>query len=433
MRRLRALFNRVRPPRSVLNLAGWAIAGQLIPLAVSPLLTRWYEPAAFGAMATVIAIVSVTLVIAGGKLEVGVTTTPDPADRIDIARTGRTLVIVVSICVGLVAMATLAADWTLFGLSPAIALLIAAATFLGGWLAFDRALLLRAEEYNRIGLRSMLNATSLAIQQVVYGLYSLGTVGLVAGWSLSGVAAFLVPKRQGFIGLAGPREALAGLSKWRTYPLTLVPAGLLNQVGQYLPVFALGFLFGDTILGQYSLVVRILALPAGLVAFSAGQFFFGKASRLRREGSNSLTSLIRSAVLRLFFFGGLPVLFASLSAPLWFPWVYGDVWTQAGVFGLIMAPALVTQITVGPVSTVLITLGRNRDQLNWDIFRVAVLVTATVVASAGSLPAEAVVALFSAALTLTYLDILRRSLAAARLHDAASSPGDSADEAEPGS
>ena len=422
MRRLRALFNRVRPPRSVLNLAGWAMAGQLIPLAVSPLLTRWYEPAAFGAMATVIAIVSVTLVIASGKLEVGVTTTPDPADRVGIARTGRTLVIVVSICVGLVGMATLAADWTLFGLSPAIALLIAAATFLGGWLAFDRALLLRAEEYNRIGLRSMLNATSLAIQQVVYGLYSLGTVGLVAGWSLSGVAAFLVPKRQGFIGLAGPREALAGLSKWRTYPLTLVPAGLLNQVGQYLPVFALGFLFGDAILGQYSLVVRILALPAGLVAFSAGQFFFGKASRLRREGSRRLSQVLKAAVIRLFVLGGIPVLIASLTAPVWFPWVYGDQWKQAGIFGLIMAPALVSQITVGPVSTVLITLGRNSYQLTWDVFRVVVLLGVTLVSAIADLPPVAAVGLFSAALTLTYLEVLRRCLSAARAYDSGDAP-----------
>lgn len=406
--------SKFRPPKRVMHLAGWAVAGQLVPLAAAPVLARIYSPEDFGVLAVVVATTSVLLVLASGRLEIGITTAPTSAEGTLIARTGRFLVMGVSLTLAIAVAILAMLDISILGMSPPVLALLAPATLIGGWLAVDRGLLIRVEDYNRIGLRSLLGPTGQVVQQFAWVLRAAGQFGLVAGWALGNVLAILVPKRIGRVGIAGPREGLKGIYHWRQFPITLVPAGLLNQVAQYLPVFVLGALFGDAILGQYSLVVRILGVPAGLMAFAAGQFFFGTVSRVHREKSGDVTALLRRAVLGLLLFGGLPVLCLSLTSSLWVPVVFGDQWREAGTFGMLMAPALAAQITVVPVGNMLVSLGQNASQLRWDVYRVVFLVISAVALSLLESPPVVAVGAISFVLSITYLELLLRVFRAAR-------------------
>ncbi len=95
-----------------------------------------------------------------------------------------------------------------------------------------------------------------------------------------------------------------------------MPASLLNATAlNALPIF-IGAAFGGSVLGLWSLAMRVLSAPMALIAQSVGAVFYQKAVVVR-DSSATLGALYLHVVRRLALRGGLYILVVLLLATNW--------------------------------------------------------------------------------------------------------------------
>lgn len=365
-------------------MAGTAF-GQLLAIAVSPLLSRIYTPGDFGVFSVVNAFAMVLGTVAALRYEMAI---PLPRDD-EEARA----VLVVAACVtaGTTAVMTVA-FWLLGPLIadlvgthrvepwlvwvPLIAAAIAVFQMLNQWA-------LRHRRYSATARRNFVSAVTTVAVQLVAGLRLTGPGGLVAGLGIgqaAGAGSLLVgsglvhPVRTGTLGRVARR--------FRRFPALLAPAGLLNATGIYVPVLLLSALYGPQEAGWFGFTQRIVAVPVAIVGQAVAQVYLSELALSRRSGGARQAALFRTASARLALLGGVGGLaLLLLSRPL-FPLVFGSSWGPSGAMAQALAISMALQLVASPLSQTLIVYERTGWQLSWDAGRLIVVTTSALATSA---------------------------------------------------
>jgi O-antigen/teichoic acid export membrane protein len=201
--------------------------------------------------------------------------------------------------------------------------------------------------------------------------------GLVLADIVSRVATSAVLLRHIRRGLhLGPLRRIWGGAKGfahshRSYPLLVVPSGLLNTVGVAATPVLMFATFDVETAGQYSLVERVILLPAGLVAQAITQVFTGRFAQILRTEPASATREYLSLITTLALVALVPALLLFMLGPSVFGWVFGSNWQVAGEFARILSLHMLISFVAAPVNLVLTLGGRKHYQLYWDIGRLA--------------------------------------------------------------
>jgi O-antigen/teichoic acid export membrane protein len=124
----------------------------------------------------------------------------------------------------------------------------------------------------------------------------------------------------------------------------------------------------------------------------------------------------------------LPAILLGLAGPPLFRYVFGAEWSPAGILAALMAPWMLAQLSVAPLSRLIFVLGGQETKLIYDGFGLLLTISAFLGASAARLDLAGAIGLLSglrAVAYVIYFIILARIVAAA--------PGRDVDEnAEPG-
>ncbi|WP_040197570.1 lipopolysaccharide biosynthesis protein [Candidatus Soleaferrea massiliensis] len=154
--------------------------------------------------------------------------------------------------------------------------------------------------------------------------------------------------------------------RYRHFLFFSMPSGVVNTYANQIPVFLLGFFWDAGIVGQYSMMMRVLALPITLLGQSIGDVFRQRASseytstgQCRDVYFKTLRSLALIAILPF----GILLLF---SKPL-LTWFFGSQWGMAAVFSSIMAPFFYVKLVVSPLTFMTIVAERQRFEMLWQI------------------------------------------------------------------
>jgi len=171
-------------------------------------------------------------------------------------------------------------------------------------------------------------------------------------------------------------------SRYRRFPLLLMPAGVVNTAGLYLPVLLVAATYGATAAGWLGFTQRVLALPVTLIGQATAQVYLSELARNHRERSGRQGPLFRVASARLALVGGvLGILLLLLAAPL-FPVVFGEAWRTSGLMAQALAISLALQLVASPLSQTLIVFERTGTQLAWDVTRLVTVSTSVYLSSA---------------------------------------------------
>ena len=209
---------------------------------------------------------------------------------------------------------------------------------------------------------------------------------------------------------------LEGLKRYRRFPLIDSGSALLNTASWQLPAFLLAAFFSPVVVGFYSLSFMVLQLPMSLIGSSIAQVFFQRAAEARSDGT--LSHLVENVFRLLIMIGIFPILTVTIIGPDLFAVVFGENWTEAGVYAQILSVWAFVWFISSPLSTIWAvlekqTFGMRVTTLNF-VTRVASLVL-------GGMSGSPVVALSlfagSGVLVYGYLNVKMMLFSGVRLID----------------
>jgi O-antigen/teichoic acid export membrane protein len=385
------MLNRVRVffrgefNRNVLTLMTGTGLAQLIPLAVTPILSRIYSPEQFGVLALFVAVVSSLSVLATGRYEMAIMLPRKNADATNIAALSITINLVVS--VALFAVACLfnkpisdalgngsISTWLYF--VPLAVLLNGIYLNLNYWSNRNKLYFLMAH-------RRVLHSGGSSAVQLGLGLLRAGAGGLVVG-SLSGQAlaagmmANMVRRHSPQLWRGIDRRKMWALAKrYKSCPQFLVPAHTLGALSIQLPAIFINTTFGLAASGFYMLAERVVGTPLSLVSASIGDVFRQEISECYLAGKHCRKVFI-STFKKLAAVATPPFLVLLFFAPPLFALVFGEKWRVSGEYVQLMCPMFYLRFISNPLSLVAIIAQKNRFEFLWQLGMLIFLVLAAV-------------------------------------------------------
>ena len=375
------LFDRYLPSGSFLRnvsvLAGGTAFSQAVTVLVAPVLTRIYTPGDFGVLAVYTSVLSILLVMGALRYEWAI---PLPADDATALRLLwlcflvlgglASLVFLLQALVGtiLVEQAGMPELRLLLWLLPLGLFAACAIAILTKWAA-------RKKRFDAVAKTSVGQSTIQAATQITSGLWGAGALGLVLGQLAGQFFGWLALMKftAGSIRTRETRpkapELLEVARRYKRFPLYLGWSALLNSLSVFLPPLLLASLFGMQVAGWFALGQRVVAIPVQLIAQSAGNVYFVRASEIAQQDIVALRDLYRRFALRLLIVSLVTILPIAMLAPWLFALIFGASWQAAGEYIRPMAVMFLVQFVAHPLSLTLIVMERQDLVLALDILR----------------------------------------------------------------
>lgn len=361
--------------RNVTLLVGGTALGQLIVLAVSPLLTRLYSPEDFGYLATYSSILGTILVIGSLRYQLAIPLPEKDEDAFALLLISFMVLISVSAVASLILYSGKELLFTLLNSQP----------LQNFWWLLPLGLLgagsyqalsywsIRKNIYRNLSITKLTQAVGLVVTQVGFGFLNSGVLGLVAGDIIGRTAGSGNLARLTFKAGIWQKISLQRIRqnawRYRHFPLLTSGSALLNSAGLQLPSLIVLTLYGPQVAGWFTLSQRVLGIPTTILATSVSQVYVGKAAQLARTAPKELSSLFKQTISRLFLIALLPAFTLFILAPQFFTFIFSQEWFQTGQYTQILIPMFLAQFTISPLSQTLIILERQGLQLFWDVGR----------------------------------------------------------------
>lgn len=367
---------RSRAIRAVGVMASATGAGQLLIFATLPVVTRLYDPVAFGLYALIAAFVGVASVGACLCLDLAIIQcdTPQSADELCAAAVLSTPV---TALISAVALAVLI-DAGLFGYGalawwtvPLVATMIG----LNGLYLASRYRHLREQRYLLVARATLAQGAGRAFAPLVWFFLLSSWAGLMLGELTGralGVKGMLLP----LLRQLKENAAWVGIRQWwsivkreRRYTVVLLATVLVDACASLLIAPLLAGAYGPGVAGEYFLVASVLVAPSALIGTAAADVLHTRGAALLRSNPERLPYFLQRAVGLLLLAGCgiyLPVYFL---APYVLPVLFGPKWVLNVPIAQAMTPFMIVAFAASPCSRLLVVLNRTGLKVLSDVIR----------------------------------------------------------------
>jgi lipopolysaccharide exporter len=345
-----------------------------------PLLARIYSPASIGENAIFVAVMAILSTIACGRYEFAVMLPKEEEEGMAALWAAFIFCGIFSLlCVpafgGLIALGVKGIRTDLQWAVPIGVLMSGLSNGLSFWLLRHRAFWLVSSA------KLLGNIVTIAIQ-VTLGMMGNNTEkSLLLGMVLGYVALLLAYSQfflKNYVGLLietlKSGRIIPTIYRYSKFPLIDFWSATIDNFAGQVPVFILRQFFPIAQVGHYTMAMRVLTIPIGLISASISQVFFQRAAEMHGQGKN--ISVFTNQIYRKIIYLGLPpLLFISIFGEWLFSILLGNQWAAAGKLAQVMAPALFFALLFNPLSSVVIILERQQIAL---ISRILMLMVAVI-------------------------------------------------------
>ena len=307
-------------------LVGGTTLAQMIGVLASPLLTRLYTPTDFGEFSVVMALVAVLVVVSSLTYDFAI---PLPASHSEAANVVALCLFTIAVVSSITAVALLLGGGTLLtwlgaGSLASASLLVLMGQISGATIAVVKQWAVRTKSFSLIATNSLIQATAVVGAQLLLGIASLGSVGLLSGALVGSMAGFTRLARAAWNSHQDAFRQVSWSGMWRAarryrrFAFLSTPSVLLNTLTLRAPILLVVALYGAELGGMFALAQRVVALPAVLIAGAAGQVFFAQAAPLARTSVDELHALFVRISLSLAAAAIVPTILLMVFAPMLF-------------------------------------------------------------------------------------------------------------------
>jgi len=356
---------------NTLTLISGTIIAQIIVICSSPFLTRLYSPNDFGIFAIYYTIVMIVGCLATAHYGFTITLPIKDDDAIDLLVLSLLISLLVSLCILILILLfkqqlfnyPAIKNWIFF-VPPTI-------LFFGVFESFSYWLL-RKKEFKSLSIRRIIQFTVMTLVQITAGLLSFGYIGLIIGFFIGQIAGY------GFLIYESVKENFNLIKKvslyriikqakvYRNYPRFSMPSLLISKASIHFPNILLTKFFDISIVGFFSLPMRILEAPLSLISQSILDVFKERATREYRV-KNDFKYIFFKILKFQILIGIVPFTLVFLFAPKIIPIIFGPEWKISGEFTRILSLMFFFKFISGPSASALYILEKQKYELVWQI------------------------------------------------------------------
>ena len=222
---------------------------------------------------------------------------------------------------------------------------------------------LRLGNFKEVSRIRMVNSFSMNGATVLFGWAGFGYQGLILGYVVGhALPAFWFTRKYHLLKLRyvdfvnSRRKKVIG----RTYiqfPKVMLPHALIDISREMLIVFFIILYFDKSSLGSYDFSFKMLKLPLTVVGSAIGQVYFQKIDKKKNEGE-SLVEITFETIRNLCLISIVPFTVLLFFGADLFAYVFGENWRIAGEYSQIMAPWLMVNLIVSPISQLPVVVGK---------------------------------------------------------------------------
>jgi lipopolysaccharide exporter len=355
--------------QDVATLAGGITAAQAVAVAAAPVLTRLYTPNDLGIFALFASIGGGFTIAASWQYEMAIALPKSEADAANLLGLSCLIVVLMS---GLAAVTLIFAGGQLIqalgvpelgsflALTPITVLVIGLYPPLTWWAA-------RRGHYRQSAVSQIFRSAGGAGAQIAFGLVRSAPAGLIIGNIMGQLAAVGLLAAQ--LWRKDGRLIAASLNlrdMWRVgrdqcdFPKFSMPKVILfAMTATVLPPVLLGTYFGAAAAGAYWLAYRVCQMPLVVLGEAIRQVFYQKAAAQFGQGEGLLDILTKSTV-GLVVIVVAPLLITVFYGPTLFGIVFGEEWTQAGIYSRWLSTLWSVTLICAPSTTLVPIYGYQR-------------------------------------------------------------------------
>jgi lipopolysaccharide exporter len=390
-------------------LSGGSALAQGFTLAVTPLITRLYLPDNLGQLGLFMAFINVAVLVASLRYELAIVSARNDREAAQLTLCCFLLGLPASTVAALTFYLLVRTEILGYGNMPLYAaLLIIPAMLCTAAFTALRYWLLRKERFGLISHGTILQNASRALSQAGFGWLGAYTVGLLAGEIIgrcSGMsrmlrAAWPALKRE--LAVSDLGQIKDTLKNNRQFVLYSLPSSLLDTLAATISLPLLVYLYGLSAGGSYSLVWRVLALPAVLITANVADAFHSRAAVISQNNPDVLAGLMKRMAGLLLLIGICPAAILVAFGPQLFRWSFGSKWVEAGTMAGWIAPWFLAQFIVNPLSRVVLVVGRQKVKFVYDVITFGGTIAVFVIAHHYQWPVMTAIAALAGLKTIAY-------------------------------
>lgn len=225
----------------------------------------------------------------------------------------------------------------------------------------DYTWLNRDAQYSVLMKNPIVNFGTFSVVAIVLGLLGFTTYGYFLGQIIGRVITLFHMRKK------RPRKTftftiedyVSCFKRNKHYIKYQMPNNIITNLKNQLPVFLIEHLWGTTILGQFSITVKVLQLPTNLLGTSVGRVFFQNISRMKMEGKN-IKDYTYNNIIKGTLIGIIPMSLLMAYGDLITVLFLGQDWKMAGDFIRIMSIQYFFMFLLATVRGLAVTLNKQK-------------------------------------------------------------------------
>lgn len=334
---------------------------QVILIITTPIITRLYSPAEFGEFTIFSNIAMILIPIINARYDLLIVNAKNDRSANILSQ----ISFLISLLILLILIPILAISAWLYPNFILDFIFIIIMLFLVSLTNIFTNYLNKERKYKVLSLINVFRAGSMALLQIIFGLLSLGSLGLIIGFSLSYITGITLGYKtfKKHFNIVRNKEATKALFLENKNQLVYsTPSILLNSLSFSVVVFFIGILYTNTEVGIYGMAIRVLGIPVTIISLGLSKIFMQQANDYYIERGNFRNLLLK-------FSSTLVIVSIILYVPLYLfseelvNILLGHSWVDAITVIKIVIPLFVIRLIVSTVSLSVIVLQKQQLEL----------------------------------------------------------------------
>ncbi|HDC3374484.1 TPA: type 8 capsular polysaccharide synthesis protein Cap8K [Staphylococcus aureus] len=334
---------------------------QVILIITTPIITRLYSPAEFGEFTIFSNIAMILIPIINARYDLLIVNAKNDRSTNILSQ----ISFLISLLILLILIPILAISAWLYPNFILDFIFIIIMLFLVSLTNIFTNYLNKERKYKVLSLINVFRAGSMALLQIIFGLLSLGSLGLIIGFSLSyitGITLGYKTFKKHFNIVRNKEETKALFLENKNQLVYSTPSILLNSLSFSVVVFFIGILYTNTEVGIYGMAIRVLGIPVTIISLGLSKIFMQQANDYYIERGNFRNLLLK-------FSSTLVIVSIILYVPLYLfseelvNILLGHSWVDAITVIKIVIPLFVIRLIVSTVSLSVIVLQKQQLEL----------------------------------------------------------------------
>ncbi|HDD3046277.1 TPA: type 8 capsular polysaccharide synthesis protein Cap8K [Staphylococcus aureus] len=334
---------------------------QVILIITTPIITRLYSPAEFGEFTIFSNIAMILIPIINARYDLLIVNAKNDRSANILSQ----ISFLISLLILLILIPILAISAWLYPNFILDFIFIIIMLFLVSLTNIFTNYLNKERKYKVLSLINVFRAGSMALLQIIFGLLSLGSLGLIIGFSLSYITGMTLGYKtfkKHFNIVRNKEETKALFLENKNQLVYSTPSILLNSLSFSVVVFFIGILYTNTEVGIYGMAIRVLGIPVTIISLGLSKIFMQQANDYYIERGNFRNLLLK-------FSSTLVIVSIILYVPLYLfseelvNILLGHSWVDAITVIKIVIPLFVIRLIVSTVSLSVIVLQKQQLEL----------------------------------------------------------------------